>query len=164
MNSAVTSACLRLVGGSLGTTRRIRSRPRRSVDRPTDDSSDQRRDHAAGVVRSTVSPADLEHVRGAHERDAHQRGHPGRAASDGGRAEKPSPVASAIAEPCSGRDTEVRRRRLRSHASARADGEENRGRRIGARRHGKRSSRPAVSTTSPVMSARTAPGGKVLQG
>jgi len=35
--------------------------------------------------------------------------------------------------------------------------------RIGASRHGNRSSSPAVSTTSPLMSARIAPAGNVRQ-
>ncbi len=74
---------------------------------------------------SLVPPAEFEHVRGAHQRNPHQRGHAGRTATQGRGPEKPAPPATAIPEARAGSDTEIRRRRLRSHRRTKTDGGEN---------------------------------------
>src|SRR5262249_29300845 len=91
------------------------------VDPPTDESTDQRRHDALGAEWSVVPMAELEHVASADQRNPHQRGHARRAATQGTRPEEPAPPATAIAETGAGSDTEIRRRRLRSHRRTKAD-------------------------------------------
>ncbi len=79
--------------------------------------------------------------------------------------EEPAPSPAAITETRAERDTDVGRAAPRFPSDY--PGQRSRKSpvvRIGASRQGKRSSWPAESTTSPVMSARVAPRGKVRQG
>ena len=94
------------------------------VDPPPDEPADQRRDHAFGAERRLVPPAELEHVRGAHEGDPHQRGHARRAARQRRGPQEPAPPATAIAEARAGSDAEIRRRRLGAHRLTKTDGGE----------------------------------------
>src|SRR5262249_47883190 len=60
-------------------------------------------------------------ARGAPARAGHSR----RAATECGGPEEATPPATAISEECSGSDTEIRSRRLRSHPCTKADCGEN---------------------------------------
>ena len=164
MNSAVTTACVksrRLLRHDEADQVQVEG----GVDPPADHAADERRDDPLGAERRALAPAELEHERRADQRDRHQRGHAGRAAGEGGGPEQPAPPRPRSPSAGAGGHAEIRGRRLGPHRPAR--GRRWRGSRAREAVPGARGialPRPALSTTSPLMSARATSRGNARQG